>query len=284
VAIEFNCPRCGKFLTTTESRALALAKCPSCSELITVPATSESAEVAPAVSVASAMSPELAATAAWSSALTPGPSPGPTGGFAPAAAPIDAPSPGAPASDVPHQAAGVAPPLPVGGTPGDARTATGYGLTNRQACPRCGHTVVVGAAYCAGCGVALIPAAYPLQYAGYFRRMLAAAIDLTIVSLAAGALALLLQSDGWQPWFLLWFFYSAAMESSREQATFGKRMLGMIVCGGDGRRLTFPRAAIRTLAKLASLAICGMGYIMPLLTPKKQALHDLMTDAVVVLS
>ncbi len=50
-------------------------------------------------------------------------------------------------------------------------------------------------------------------------------------------------------WFLLWFFYSAALESSREQATFGKRMLGMIVCGADGRRLTFARAAIRTLAK-----------------------------------
>jgi uncharacterized RDD family membrane protein YckC/phage FluMu protein Com len=281
VAIEFNCPRCGKFLTTTESRALALAKCPSCSELITVPAATGHAEMTP---VASAMSPELAATAAWSSALTPGPSPGPTGGFEPAPGPTDAPAPGAPTSDVPHNAAGFAPPPPLAGAPFDARTKTGYGLADLQACPRCGHAIVVGAAYCAGCGVALIPAAYPLQYAGYFRRMLAAAIDFTIVSLASGALALLLRSDGWQPWFLLWFFYSTALESSREQATFGKRMLGMIVCGADGRRLTFARAAIRTLAKLASLAICGMGYIMPLLTPKKQALHDLMTDAVVVLS
>jgi uncharacterized RDD family membrane protein YckC len=129
-----------------------------------------------------------------------------------------------------------------------------------------------------------VPAAYPLQYAGFFRRAAAGVIDLALVSLAAGALALLAPRAGGQAAFFLWFFYNAALESSRDQATIGKRTLGMIVCGADGRRLTFARAAIRTLAKLASLAICGMGFIMPLLTPKKQALHDLMTDAVVVLN
>jgi uncharacterized RDD family membrane protein YckC len=113
---------------------------------------------------------------------------------------------------------------------------------------------------------------------------LAALIEHKIVSLATGALDLLLRGVSWQSWFFVWFFYNTALECSREQATLGKRMLGMFVCGVDGRRLTFARAAIRTLAKLASLAICGMGFITPLLTPKKQALHDLMTDAVVVLS
>jgi uncharacterized RDD family membrane protein YckC len=121
-----------------------------------------------------------------------------------------------------------------------------------------------------------------MRYAGFFRRGAAAVIDLALISLASGALALLAGRAGAQAWFLLWFFYSAALESSRDQATIGKRALGMIVCGADGRRLTFPRAAVRTLAKLASLLICGMGFVMPLLTPKKQALHDLMTDAVVV--
>jgi uncharacterized RDD family membrane protein YckC len=121
-----------------------------------------------------------------------------------------------------------------------------------------------------------------MRYAGFFRRGAAAVIDLALISLASGALALLAGRAGAQAWFLLWFFYCAALESSRDQATIGKRALGMIVCGADGRRLTFPRAAVRTLAKLASLLICGMGFVMPLLTPKKQALHDLMTDAVVV--
>ena len=71
VAIEFNCPRCGKLLTTTESAALALAKCPSCSDLITVPATSEPVSVSSGPAHRSA---ELAGTVAWSNAPTPGPS------------------------------------------------------------------------------------------------------------------------------------------------------------------------------------------------------------------
>ncbi|HEV8001994.1 MAG TPA: RDD family protein, partial [Planctomycetaceae bacterium] len=93
------------------------------------------------------------------------------------------------------------------------------------------------------------------------------------------------RGDSWEVTsFFIWFFYSAALESSHDQATIGKRLFGMIVCGVDGRRLTFARAAIRTFAKVLSLVICGMGFIMPLLTPKKQALHDLMTDVVVVVS
>jgi len=112
--------------------------------------------------------------------------------------------------------------------------------------------------------------------------MAAAVIDLTLLLLASEVLSLFFRGAALQVGFFLWFFYSAALESSRDQATIGKRALGLIVCGADGRRLTFARAAIRTLAKLASIAICGMGFVMPLLTPKKQALHDLLTDAVVV--
>jgi uncharacterized RDD family membrane protein YckC len=131
----------------------------------------------------------------------------------------------------------------------------------------------------------LIPAAHPLQYAGLLRRMLAAVIDLTIVLLATGALELLLGRSGWLvPFLVLFVFYNAGLESSPDQATIGKRLFGMMVCGTDGRRLTFARAAIHTLAKILSLLICGVGFIMPLLTPRKQALHDLMVDAVVVLT
>ncbi len=125
---------------------------------------------------------------------------------------------------------------------------------------------------------------YPLRYAGFFRRAAALVIDLALISIVTGAVSWLVPSAEWQIGLLVFFFYNAALESSRDQATIGKRALGIFVCGADGRRLTFARAAIRTLAKLVSAAICGMGYIMPLLTPKKQALHDLITDAVVVLN
>ena len=128
----------------------------------------------------------------------------------------------------------------------------------------------------------LSAATYPLVYAGFFSRVAASLIDLALVCLAGGALTLFSRSAGGQATFVLWLFYSAALESSRDQATLGKRALGIYVCGADGRRLTFSRSVIRTVAKLLSLLICGMGFIMPLLTPRRQALHDLMTDAVVV--
>lgn len=296
MAIEFSCPRCGKFLTTTDARALALAKCPSCNELITVPASTEHAEATP---VSSAQAPELAATAMWSSALTPGPpvagapSVGPPSAgphdsgspsqFASGTVLPDASPPTTPALEARPTGVGFAPPEPAAALSTERRIAPGFGPSQFQACPRCGQPVVFGAAYCGACGVALIPAGYPLQYAGFFRRTSAALLDLTFVFLAWTLLALVFGFTA-QTWLLVWFFYNAALEGSREQATIGKRLFGLVVCGVDGRRLTFPRAAIRTIAKLASFAICGMGFVMPLLTPRKQALHDLMTDAVVVLS
>jgi uncharacterized RDD family membrane protein YckC len=315
VAIEFNCPHCGKLLTTTESRALALAKCPACGDLITVPAASDPD---PFASSGTVRNPEFAATAAWGNAPTPGPTAPPAAPFVPGmgAAP---PAAGFPPSGIdqagqPAYQTPIAPPLdghapPAnGGTaasvptrtvpespggaivsalPRDAQVAPGQqasGLPGLHACPQCGYPAAPGAIYCAVCGVPLVPAAYPLRYAGFFRRSLAQVIDWAIVAVAAGALMRLLPWSGWPAVFFVWFFYNAALESSREQATLGKRLLGMFVCGVDGRRLTFARAGIRTLAKLLSLAICGMGFVMPLLTPKKQALQDLMTDAVVLLA
>lgn len=40
MAIEFHCSKCGKFLSTDESKAGRQAKCPGCGELVTVPAAS----------------------------------------------------------------------------------------------------------------------------------------------------------------------------------------------------------------------------------------------------
>ena len=57
--------------------------------------------------------------------------------------------------------------------------------------------------------------------------------------------------------------------------------MGIIVCGVDGRRISFLRAAIRTVARLLSINR-GVGYLMPLLTVRRQALHDVLTDTVVV--
>jgi uncharacterized RDD family membrane protein YckC len=152
-------------------------------------------------------------------------------------------------------------------------------------CAFCEARVDPRASYCSTCGGPLFGAAPRFHYAVYWRRVVALVVDVTIISLATEGLEIVLPSHGWfssNLWLSIWFLYYALCESSPTRATPGKRLVGISVCGSDGRRLSFPRAGVRTVAKIGSFLICGVGFLMPLLTPRKQALHDLLTDAVVI--
>jgi uncharacterized RDD family membrane protein YckC len=56
----------------------------------------------------------------------------------------------------------------------------------------------------------------------------------------------------------------------------------MVVTGLDGRRISFARATARHFAKYISTLILFIGFIMAAFTAKKQALHDLIAETVVV--
>ncbi len=77
-------------------------------------------------------------------------------------------------------------------------------------------------------------------------------------------------------------FYSVWLESSSWQATPGKRALGLKVVDMQGRRITFCRSCSRSFGKTLSALLLGVGYLMPLWTAKKQALHDKMAGCLVV--
>ena len=51
-------------------------------------------------------------------------------------------------------------------------------------------------------------------------------------------------------YFIFFLIYFVLFENSRLQATLGKRMMGIKVCGYNGQLLSFWRVLIRTLAKL----------------------------------
>ena len=82
--------------------------------------------------------------------------------------------------------------------------------------------------------------------------------------------------------FFAAFVYFAVMESSRRQATFGKMAMGVMVTDRNGARLNFPRAFLRNIAKLVSMITLGIGFLMAGWTQKKQALHDMIAEALVV--
>jgi uncharacterized RDD family membrane protein YckC len=72
------------------------------------------------------------------------------------------------------------------------------------------------------------------------------------------------------------------MESSQYHATLGKMLLGLIVTDDQGRPITFGRATGRFFSKLISRFTLGIGYIMAGFTQRKQALHDLIANTLVV--
>jgi uncharacterized RDD family membrane protein YckC len=76
--------------------------------------------------------------------------------------------------------------------------------------------------------------------------------------------------------------YYTAFESSRWQASPGKRMLGLYVTDLRGQRLTLGRAAARAFGKLISESTFLIGFLMAAFTQRKQALHDLIAGCLVL--
>lgn len=71
--------------------------------------------------------------------------------------------------------------------------------------------------------------------------------------------------------------------TNRNQATFGKKLLGLRVVSEDGARLSLGKIAFReTIGKFISMLVLGIGYLMVAFTSKKQGLHDKMVGSVVL--
>ncbi len=128
-------------------------------------------------------------------------------------------------------------------------------------------------------------------YAGFWRRFAAYAIDYFVVLLGGiviGALVIRagIVENGTQGRFTLWllvayFLYCALLESSPWQATVGKRAIGIKVTNSRGERIGFARAAMRFVAKLLSVLTLFVGYLLIVLTRRRQALHDLLAGTLV---
>jgi uncharacterized RDD family membrane protein YckC len=72
------------------------------------------------------------------------------------------------------------------------------------------------------------------------------------------------------------------MESSHRHATIGKMLCGLVVTDVTGRKISFGRACGRYVAKIVSALLLCIGFLMIAFSERKQALHDLMAETVVV--
>jgi uncharacterized RDD family membrane protein YckC len=76
--------------------------------------------------------------------------------------------------------------------------------------------------------------------------------------------------------------YYAGFHASAGGATLGKMAVGIKVVRGNGERLTLGRGIGRYFGFLLSSLTLMIGFIMAAFTERKQALHDMICDTVVV--
>jgi eukaryotic-like serine/threonine-protein kinase len=139
------------------------------------------------------------------------------------------------------------------------------------------------------------------QGAGFLVRTIAAAIDLSILGLTTVTVGIFIGqltqgSHGGDAAYaagyaignlivlvhpvMTWLYY-AVLHSSKRQATFGKRMMGLQVISLNGARISFGKATVRFMCQLLS-AITVIGYPMALFNQQKQSLHDVMAETLVI--
>jgi uncharacterized RDD family membrane protein YckC len=131
--------------------------------------------------------------------------------------------------------------------------------------------------------------------AGLFLRAKAFFVDLIIVILLIFLLLFILERIGFFYdkdiyqgiklflfIFLVPYTYFAQLESSKKQATFGKQIFGLKVTDIEGRRISSLRAGGRFLGKILSITIFFIGVFLILFTRKKQGLHDIFSNTIVV--
>lgn len=134
------------------------------------------------------------------------------------------------------------------------------------------------------------------EYAGFWRRFCAFCIDMGMLILicsiivffflgaaAIGSTSLMILTA---PFVLAALVivpvYYTLMEGSKYGATLGKMILGLKVCDLEGKRLSIFRSFGRTFCKSVSVGTLGLGFLLAGITAKKQALHDLMTNCLVI--
>lgn len=125
--------------------------------------------------------------------------------------------------------------------------------------------------------------------AGFGKRLAAWLIDCILVSFAGYLFGLILGVNIFkESWGIIWFdniltmVYFIVMEGGNNQATFGKQILRIRVTGLQGEKIDYKKAFIRNICKIISALIIGIGFIMVLFTDKKQGLHDIIAETLVV--
>jgi uncharacterized RDD family membrane protein YckC len=173
-------------------------------------------------------------------------------------------------------------------------------------CPRCGTHVPPALDTCPLCHLIVLgpeagreraPQSSPaLVYAGFWRRLAASSLDGVLLLVLMRALEVMNggemfpdptnSSSDWN-WAtlagqVLVLVYTAGMMASREAGTLGMQIMDLRIQRVDGRRAGLGVAVLRWFASLLSFLTLGLGYLVMLIHPRRQTLHDLIAGTVIV--
>jgi uncharacterized RDD family membrane protein YckC len=128
-------------------------------------------------------------------------------------------------------------------------------------------------------------------YAGFWLRFIASIIDCCLSWLVSFALS-------WTLFFTplsLWWIVAAqvlvvfigmivyeVVFTTLFGGTIGKLLMNITVLDYKGKKLSYSRSIARFFAKIPSILILGIGYLMVAWTERKQGLHDIMVESVVL--
>ena len=116
-------------------------------------------------------------------------------------------------------------------------------------------------------------------YASLGRRFLAFLLDSMILFIPCAIAGHVIPVVGG---LIVYFFYAPILESSEIRATLGKYLVGIQVTDPMGRRISLRAATARNVLKFVSSVLLFIGYFFALFTQRKQTLHDLLADTLVV--
>lgn len=117
-----------------------------------------------------------------------------------------------------------------------------------------------------------------LEYASLSRRVVANVIDLFIITFIVS----FLHFGFWGTLLTAWFYFAGMESSKKRQATFGKRYMGLKVADENGKPLSFERTSGRFFGKLITAMTFFVGFLMALVTRRKQTMHDLLSSSLVL--
>jgi len=137
------------------------------------------------------------------------------------------------------------------------------------------------------------------NYAGFLDRVVAMLIDGLVLLIPMGFIQVLFfiipslqKNPGFGTGLLIIFgsflqialqwYYFASQESGLKMGTIGKAKMGIIVTDESGYQISFARASARFFSKWISAMTLMIGYLMPIFTPQKRALHDYIAGTLVI--